>query len=259
MRALIVGLCAAVLAIPALAAEEGVCYVAGSLVHADFALPRTAAAIDRKHVSIMVLGSASSTLPGADGAAKAYPARLQESLTRRLGDVSVKVVAQTKARDTAAEMVKSLHQIVSDEKPDLVIWQTGTVDAMLGVDPDDFQAALTTGLETVHAGKADAVLVNMQYSPRTDSMISLGAYLDAMRFVALQREIPLFDRLGVMKDWNEMGVFDLSTATKKIDVAEKVHDCIGRMLARLVVEGATLAKSNSTGSGNADVLNKDNH
>jgi lysophospholipase L1-like esterase len=260
MRALIAGLCAAaVLAGPVSAAEEGACYVAGSLVHTDFALPRAAAAIDHKHVSIVVLGSASSTLPGAEGAAKAYPARLQESLTRRLGDVAVKVVAHTKARDTAAEMVKSLRQILSDEKPDLVIWQTGTVDAMLGVDPDDFQSALTTGLDAVHAANADAVFVNMQYSPRTDSMISLGAYLDAMRFVAVQREIPLFDRLGVMKDWNEMGVFDLSTATKKIDVAEKVHDCIGRMLARLVVDGATLAKANNTGAGNVDILNKDNH
>jgi lysophospholipase L1-like esterase len=259
MRALIAGLCAAVLAGPVSAAEEGACYVAGSLVHTDFALPRTAAAIDHKHVSIVVLGSASSTLPGAEGAAKAYPAQLQESLTRRLGDVAVKVVAHTKARDTAAEMVKSLRQILGDEKPDLVIWQTGTVDAMLGVDPDDFQSALTTGLDAVHAANADAVFVNMQYSPRTDSMISLGAYLDAMRFVAMQREIPLFDRLGVMKDWNEMGVFDLSAATKKIDVAEKVHDCIGRMLARLVVDGAMLAKANDTGAGNVDILNKDNH
>jgi lysophospholipase L1-like esterase len=264
MRTLIASLCAALLAAPVagpvLAADEAACYVASSLVHADFALPRVAAAIERKHVSVVVVGSASSTLPGAEAAAKAYPARLQESLTRRLGDATVKVVARTKARDTASEMVKTLRQVLSDEKPDLVIWQTGTVDAMLGVDPDEFQAALGTGLDALRAGNADAVFVNMQYSPRTDSMISLGAYLDAIRFVAVQREIPLFDRLGVMKDWNEMGVFDLSTATKKIDVAEKVHDCIGRMLGRLVVDGAMLAKTNVTGAGNVDVLiNKDNH
>jgi hypothetical protein len=261
---LIAGLCAAALVAagvgPVLGAEEGACYVAGSLVHADFALPHTAAAIDRKHVSVVVVGSASSSLPGAEGAVKAYPARLQESLARRLGsDVTVKVVARTKARDTASEMVKTLRQVLADDKPDLVIWQTGTVDAMLGVDPDEFQAALGTGLDVLRAGNADAVFVNMQYSPRTDSMISLGAYVDAIRFVALQREILLFDRLGVMKDWNEMGVFDLSTATKKIDVAEKVHDCIGRMLGRLVVDGAALAKANVTGAGNVDGLNKDNH
>jgi hypothetical protein len=258
MRALIAGLLAALLAGPAIAAEEGSC-ASGPFVHADFALPRTAAAIERKHLAIVVMGSASSTLPGAEGAAKAYPARLEVSLTRRLPGVTVKVVARTKARETAAEMVKALRPVLTDEIPDLVIWQTGTVDAMLGVDPDDFQSALGEGLDTLRGAKADSVFVNMQYSPRTDSMISLGAYVDAMRFVALQREIPLFDRLGLMKDWNDMGVFDLSTATKKIDVAERVHDCIGRLLARLVADGATLAKTSITGAGNVDSLNKDAH
>jgi hypothetical protein len=258
MRALIAGLSAALLAGPAIAAEAGAC-ASGPFVHADFALPRTAAAIERKHLAIVVMGSASSTLPGAEGAAKAYPARLEVSLTRRLSGVTVKVVARTKARETATEMVKAMRPVLTDEKPDLVIWQTGTVDAMLGVDAEDFQSALGEGLDTLRGAKADGMFVNMQYSPRTDSMISLGAYVDAMRFVAMQREIPLFDRLGLMKDWNDMGVFDLSTATKKIDVAEQVHDCIGRMLARLIADGATLAKTSNTGAGNVDTLNKSAH
>jgi hypothetical protein len=258
MRALIAGLSAALLAGPAIAAEAGAC-ASGPFAHADFALPRTAAAIERKHLAIVVMGSASSTLPGAEGAAKAYPVRLEVSLTRRLSGVTVKVVARTKARETAAEMVKAMRPVLADEKPDLVIWQTGTVDAMLGVDAEDFQSALGEGLDTLRGAKADGIFVNMQYSPRTDSIISLGAYVDAMRFVALQREIPLFDGLGLMKDWNDMGVFDLSTATKKIDVAEQVHDCIGRMLARIITDGATLAKTSNTGAGNVDTLNKSAH
>ena len=149
---------------------------------------------------------------------------------------------------------------MAEDKPDLVIWQTGTVDAMLGVDPDDFRSALDEGVDTLQAGKADTVFMNMQYSPRTDSMIALGSYLDAMRFVALQREVLLFDRLAVMKNWNEMGVFDLYTATKKTDTAEKVHDCIGRLLGRLVVDGANLAQAGDTGSGSpGGTLNKDLH
>src|SRR5712675_144597 len=202
MRALIASLLVAMLAGTACAADEAACFVAGHLVQADFALPRVAAAIAAKHLKIVVLGSASSALPGQEGVAKAYPARLEDSLARRLPGVDVKVVTHTKARDKAIEMGKTLELVVADEKPDLVIWQTGTVDAMLGVDPDEFQAALGAGLDVLRAANADAVFVNMQYSPRTDSMISLGAYVDAMRFVALQREIPLFDRLGVMKDWN---------------------------------------------------------
>jgi hypothetical protein len=259
MRALIAGLFAAALAGPALAADESACYVAGHLVHADFALPLAAAAIHDKHLTVAILGSASSSLPGAEGAAKAYPARLEESLRRRLVGTAVKVVSHTKARDTASEMEKSLDQLLVDDKPDVVIWQTGTVDAMLGVDPDVFRSALDEGLNVLHAGKADVVFMNMQYSPRTDSMIALGSYLEAMRFVALQREVPLFDRLAVMKNWNEMGVFDLYTATKKIDVAERVHDCIGRLLGRLIVDGASLAQASDTGAGGAATSSKDIH
>jgi hypothetical protein len=263
MRALMAAAMSAALAItlvtPGVAADEGACFVAGNLVQADFALQHAAAAIAAKRLNVAVLGSASSSLPGAAGAANAYPARLEASLTRRLPGVAVKVVPHTKARETAAEMVKALRQVLQDEKPDLVVWQTGTVDAMLGVDPDQFQAALAEGLDALRDNKSDAIFMNMQYSPRTDSMIAMGAYVEAMRFIALQREILLFDRLAVMNDWNEMGVFDLSATTKKIDVAERVHDCIGRLLSRLIVDGANLAQASNTGAGPMDTPHREIH
>jgi hypothetical protein len=263
MRTLMAAAMSAALAItlvtPGIAADEGACFVAGNLVQADFALQHVAAAIAAKRLNVAVLGSASSSLPGAAGAANAYPARLEASLTRRLPGVAVKVVPHTKARETAAEMVKGLRQVLRDEKPDLVVWQTGTVDAMLGVDPDQFQAALAEGLDALRDNKSDAIFMNMQYSPRTDSMIAMGAYVEAMRFIALQREILLFDRLAVMNDWNEMGVFDLSATTKKIDIAERVHDCIGRLLSRLIVDGANLAQASNTGAGSMDTPHREIH
>ena len=39
--------------------------------------------------------------------------------------------------------------------------------------------------------------------------------------------------------WSEFGTFDLLAATKSLDTAGKVHDCIGRLLADLVVEAVT--------------------
>ena len=42
---------------------------------------------------------------------------------------------------------------------------------------------------------ADVILMNMQYSPRTETMISLSTYADNMRVVARDRDVPLFDRL----------------------------------------------------------------
>jgi hypothetical protein len=40
-------------------------------------------------------------------------------------------------------------------------------------------------------------------------------------------------------------------------VAERVHDCIGRLLSRLIVDGAKLGQASNTGAGNVDHPNRD--
>jgi hypothetical protein len=39
-----------------------------------------------------------------------------------------------------------------------------------------------------------------------------------------------------MRHWSELGAFDLMTATKSLDTAARVHDCLGTMLADLITE-----------------------
>ena len=126
------------------------------------------------------------------------------------------------------------------DKPSLVVWQTGTADAINGVEPDDFHASLDSGVEKMQTAGADVILMNMQYSPRTASMLDVTPYADVMRLVAQQRNALLFDRLGIMKYWNDVGTFDLYAATKKYDMARRVHDCIGRALASQIINAAHL-------------------
>ena len=61
-----------------------------------------------------------------------------------------------------------------------------------------------------------------------------------MRWVAREREVPLFDRLAIMRHWYDTGAIDLYAATKDVSVAKRVHDCIGRALASMIVEAARL-------------------
>ena len=131
-------------------------------------------------------------------------------------------------------------KLLVDEKPDLVIWQTGTIDAIRRVDPETFKIALEEGVSRLQKGGADVILMNMQYSPRTESMIALGPYSDTMRVVAQQRSVPLFDRLGIMRYWSDHGAFDLYAAGKDNAVAYRVHDCIGHAIAALIVEAGRL-------------------
>lgn len=212
------------------------CRTAEAQAENTYALPHTAKAIADKHLNVFVVGAGSSSLPGPNGVANAYPARLQAALTEKLPGVAVKVAADIKPRRTAAEMLPVLKSTLAAVKPDLVIWQTGTSDAVRNIDPESFKAVLDKGIGLADAAGANTILMNMQYSPRTESMIALGTYAENMRWVALQHEIPLFDRFSVMKLWSELGTFDLASDTKKLDIAQQVHNCIGLLLGDLIVE-----------------------
>lgn len=193
-----------------------------------------------KVLKIVVIGGISSTLPGPNGATFAYPSRLEASLNRRLPGVKITVAAHTKGRQSAAEMGDQIGQLIIDEKPDLVVWQTGTYDAVHGTDPEVFRATVADGVDRLRKGGSDVVLMNMQYSPRTESIVAVGAYADGMRWVSRELEVPVFDRLAVMRHWYDAGQFDLYAATKDLKMAKAVHDCIGQALGSLIIDAAHL-------------------
>lgn len=217
------------------------CDVPDSFTTGDTDLARVMKAIKDDHrLDITVIGTGSSSLPGPDGAHYAYPARLEAALKELLKGVDIKVTAHVQSRQTAADMDSAMEKILADDKPSLVVWQAGTADALNGVEPEDFRVSLDDGVDTIQTAGADVILMNMQYSPRTESMLDVSAYADVMRWVAQQRDALLFDRLAIMRYWNDEGVFDLYAATKKYDMARRVHDCIGWALASQIINAAHL-------------------
>jgi GDSL-like Lipase/Acylhydrolase family len=239
-------LAAAVLAVlalgnTALAAERPRCAVPDYLLLGDAQLNRVSKAVTtQKRLRITVVGTGSSALAGPDGPPSAYPARLEVALNLRMPSIPSKVITLLRTRQTAEDLAKGMDKLVVDEKPDLVIWQTGTIDAIRRLDPDSFKAALEDGVERIHKGGADVILMNQQYSPRTESMITLGPYADVMRVVAQHYGTPLFDRLGIMRHWSDTGAFDLYAAGRDNVLAHRVHDCIGRAIATLIIDAGRL-------------------
>jgi hypothetical protein len=111
---------------------------------------------------------------------------------------------------------------------------------MRSVDPDDFRAAVDEGVVALQNTGADVILMNLQYSPRTETIISAPPYLDNTRVVAQQHDVPLFDRFAIMHQWNEQGDFDLFSAVHGNELAKRVHDCLGRALSKFVINAAHL-------------------
>ncbi len=174
-------------------AEDAVqsCEVPDYLLATESALPKVADAIKSRHpLDILVVGSRSSTINTSE--ASAYPGRLQAMLKAKLPSVAVNVSVNLQITKTAEEVATNLVKLVEGKRPTLVIWQTGTVDAMRSIDPDDFRSAV----------------------------------------------VPLFDRFTIMRHWNDQGDFDLFSASPGLELAKRVHDCLGRALSKFVIDAA---------------------
>jgi hypothetical protein len=190
-----------------------------------------------RRLTILVVGSRSSTLANPEAA---YPARLQALLREKLANVEVNVTLDLQVKKTAEDLAAGLGPTVEARKPALVIWQTGTYDAMRSVDPEDFRHAVDDGVAAIQKAGADVILMNLQYSPRTETMTNTAPYIDNMRVVAQQYDVPLFDRFAIMRQWNEDGEFDLSDPSASPDLARRVHDCLARALSALIIDAAKI-------------------
>ena len=213
------------------------CEVPAYLLTTESPLPKVADAVKAgRPLDILVVGSRSSTINTSDGSA--YPGRLQAMLKEKLPKIAVSVSVELQIKKTAEEVAAGIVKLVEGKKPTLVIWQTGTYDAMRSIDPDDFRSAVDDGVAALQDAGADVLLMNLQYSPRTETMISASPYLDNMRVVAQQHDVPLFDRFAIMRHWNDSGDFDLFSTSHGIDLAKRVHDCLGRALSKFVIDAA---------------------
>jgi hypothetical protein len=213
------------------------CDVPAYLLNSESTLPKVAEAVKTGiGLNILVVGSRSSTIASSESSA--YPAQLQAALKEKLPQIPINLSVELQTSKTAEEVDSALVKLVEAKKPTLVIWQTGTVDAMRSVDPDDFRSAVDEGVAALQNAGADVVLINLQYSPRTETMISAPPYLDNMRVVAQQHEVPLFDRFAIMRHWNDAGDFDLFSTSHGVDLAKRVHGCLGRALSKFVLDAA---------------------
>ncbi len=196
-----------------------------------------------RRLTLVALGStstlgASASVPGAT-----WPARLESDLRRRLPNVEITVHNRGKARDDAEHMLQRLDTDVLALKPDLVIWETGTAEAVRQMEVEAFSVHLQAGIERIAKTGADVLLVTPQYSREMARLIAYQPYIDAMNSIGMRRDVLLFPRFEVMRHWVESGQMQLDNLTpaQAAGTADKLYDCIGRQLARVIVRatGAT--------------------
>jgi hypothetical protein len=203
----------------------------------------------RDSVEILALGSGSTVgQSGASGGpAMAYnapnasfPYRMIDALQTLRPAAKFNLTVKGGRNVTAEAMLLILQQELAAHHYDLVLWQTGTVEAVRGLRPEALRGILEVGADTATAAKADVVLIDPQFSRFLRANADLGPYEEVLQQVAAQPGVTLFHRMELTQLWVTTGEVDLERVSReqRDHSVASLNVCLGKALAQFVLNGS---------------------
>jgi hypothetical protein len=252
MRRLLIGyvLASAIMLNSACAAGDAACDMPTDLITSSDRLPHVAAALARNSLDILALGSGSTVgdAGGSSGPAFAFhapeasfPHRMVDALQAMRPDVRFQITVRGGRNMTAETMLPILRQELADHHYELVLWQTGTVEAVHGMRPDTLRGVLQDGAEAVEKANADLVVVDPQFSRFLRANVDLSPYETVLQQVTGGSGSTLFRRFDLTQLWVTNGQVDLERVSRdqRDRTIALLNTCLGQALARFVLEGAS--------------------
>ena len=155
-----------------------------------------------KPFRILAIGSSSTQGIGASAPAHAYPAQLAVDLTSQWG-IAADVRNAGIGGEVASTTLTRLKAALAGDKPDLVIWQVGTNDAVVNVDLTDFRATVEAGVAAARARHVPMILIDPQFYAGIKDLARFQQYVTTISDVAARDHVPVFSRFTGMKAWAE--------------------------------------------------------
>ena len=230
--------------------ESLACDMPSELTTPSAPLARVAAALTAKGgVDILALGSGSTVgeSGGSGGPALAYrspdrsfPYRMAAALRAMRPGRHFNVTVKGGRNMTADMMLPILRDELTTHHYDLVLWQTGTVEAVHGLRPDSLHGVLQDGADAVDSAHADLVLIDPQFSRFLRANADLNPYETVLEQMADTQAVTLFHRFDLTQGWVTSGQVDLERVDrdKRDTTIALLNDCLGQALARYVLAGA---------------------
>ena len=202
-------------------------------------LPRVKEALDHNsELTIVAFGSSSTQGWHASSIAHSYPAVLQAELSAALPNAHVAVINRGVGGQDAAEMVPRVEADVVEVRPSLVIWQVGANGALKNRDPKEFKHLVVDGVHKLREKGLDVVLMDNQRAPLILAS-PLHQQIDQVLIdIAAQTGIGLFDRGGLMDQWQSTGrPYGEFISDDGVHHNDLGYRCVAQALAAAILAG----------------------
>ena len=229
-------------AAPAAASHPALrCTAPDEVTRLKVTLPHTARAIRRgKALVIVAIGSSSTQGVGASDPAHTYPALLAEELRRRWPRLSVTVVNKGVGGETGRQMLARFTRDVLPYHPQLVIWQTGSNQALESEGVQGYEKTVREGIARLKAAHMDVILMDPQYAPRVLERPLHQAIVDTIGGVANDFKAAVFQRFAVMRHLVTSGQYRMEDiiSSDRLHMNDASYHCIAHLLADSLASAA---------------------
>ncbi len=189
-------------------------------------------------VTIVALGSSSTSGWMATAPARTYPARLQEDMAGAFPLAHIAVINRGIGGQDALEEVARLDSDVLAIRPDLVIWQVGANGAMENSDPAVFRKLVSTGIERLKSLGIDVVLMDNQRSPMILASPEHAVMEQTLADLAAKYNVSLFSRGALMDGWQRNGYgYGHFLAGDSVHMNDLGYRCVADALALSIEAG----------------------
>jgi len=213
------------------------CAVPASLLRSSYSLPHITAKLRTgEAIKIVALGSSSTEGMGASSTTANYPSRMLDELRVLWPKNKVTVLNKGISGEQAHQMMARFERDVIEEKPDLLIWQTGTNSALQRGDLERFIADVDQGIDRARDAGIDVMLMTPQYSPKFEAVFNKQAYLHNLSTIGGVNRVPVFRRYEVMKHWQKSGQMSAAAMINAdgLHLTDQSYYCLGVLTARMV-------------------------
>lgn len=190
---------------------------------------------------VLAIGSSSTVGVGASRPQNAYIAKLESTLEGAFRGVDFSVIGKGMSGEVAEGQSARMKDTVSEVKPDLVLWQVGTNDAIRHVDLDGFKSCLRRTLAWLRANNFDVVLVDPQYSVELAKDAFYWDTVAAVAEVAREMRVLLVDRFDAMRELSAQRGDGFYITSDNLHLNDNGHRCMAEQLARSIASGVLQA------------------
>ncbi len=212
------------------------CQTPGITISGEIELPFVTRAIKaRKSIRIVTIGASNK---GGKPSEEGYQHIIEAMLEKTIPGVDVQIINRGISGELARDAAERIKTEVALTRPDLVLWQLGTHDALMHVPVGEFKSTVAETVDWLRDHRVDVVMVGLHFLRKLVRDEHYQSVRAALRATAEQKKVLWIGRYEAMQVIEQARRASSGPSPNEFTMTESGYSCLSEYVARALTSGA---------------------